>query len=452
MKKYDVIVCGAGPSGIVCALSASRLGSKVLLIEDSGLLGGTNVLSLVGPLMTFHNQNQKVISGMADEIISRLEKVQGTLGHINDPLGFCSTITPIDVEALKNVYFEMISESNIDLLLHTKIIGVVKDKQTITGIKIANVEGELIVEGKSIVDATGDAVVAKYADAQTFIGRSSDNLCQPMTMPFIVGNVDLETLREEMKKNPSNFVLDQNYDYNYVGISGFFKEVKKAYETGDFPIERDRVLLFQNVAKDQVTINMTRVSKLSALSAEELTKAEIEGRKQVQIVYRFLKKYIPGFENSVIIQTPYQIGIRESRHVVTDYIMTEQDIINHQTFDDSIAIGAFPMDIHNPTGKEISTIKTIKNSETKNLGYEIPMRSLLTKDFTNLIITGRSIGANHEAASSLRVTPIVYALGQAAGTIAHFSSKNHQNIHDVDYTLVQKELLKNHQIIKLNNN
>ena len=121
--KYDVIVGGAGPSGICAAIAAKRGGANVLLIENSGLLGGTNILSLVGPLMTYHNMKNQVIKGIAEEIIERLKKINGTLGHITDPLGFCSTVTPIDTEALKRLYFELIQENDIDLLLHTKIIG-----------------------------------------------------------------------------------------------------------------------------------------------------------------------------------------------------------------------------------------------------------------------------------------------------------------------------------------
>ena len=253
--KYDVIVGGAGPSGICAAIAAKRGGANVLLVENSGLLGGTNILSLVGPLMTYHNMRNQVIKGIAEEIIERLNKMGGTLGHIVDPLGFCSTVTPIDTEALKRLYFELIQENNIDLLLHTKIIDAYQENGNIKHITVANKEGVYNIEATYFIDATGDGDIAHYAKAKYIIGRTSDNLCQPMTMPFVVSNVDIYKLLEEVKNNPDNFVINKNYDYKYLGISGFFNEVVNAKNNGDFNINRDRVLLFQNVLKNEVTIN-----------------------------------------------------------------------------------------------------------------------------------------------------------------------------------------------------
>lgn len=442
---YDVIIGGAGPSGICAAVAAKRNGAKVLLVEDTALLGGTNILSLVGPLMTYHNMNNQVIGGIAEEIIDRLRKIDGTLGHIKDPLGFCSTVTPVDPEGLKKIYFELIEENEIDLLLHTKIIDVVTNDKTIKAIKVANKSGISKICAKIFIDATGDGDIAVNAGASYTIGRDADHLCQPMTMPFIVGKVDLDKLRIEMKNNPQNFVIGDKYDFQYIGISGFFDEVKKAKENNEFNINRDRVLLFENVEKNQVTINMTRVLNYIATNAYDLTKAEIEGRKQIQETFRFLKKYIPGFENSYIVQTPHQIGVRESRHIICDYMVTKEDVINHQRFDDAICVSAFPMDIHSPIG---SSLEVDDEVLIEDLAFEIPLRSLLPKGLDNLIVTGRMIGATHEAAASLRVSPVCMALGEVAGVLSALAIKDNKNIRDIDYQNLASLLDKGRHIRK----
>lgn len=440
--KYDCIIGGAGSSGVVAAIAAARLGKKVLLIEKTALIGGTNILSLVSPLMTYHNQGKQVIGGIANEIVERLLKKNGTLGHINDPLGFCSTVTPIDIESLKELYFEMIEESGVELLLHTvitnvKVIKLRNGQKKIKSIEVAT-PSKLTFEADYFIDATGDGCICDFAMADYFIGRKSDSLCQPMTMPFIVGGVDLDSLRIAMKNEPQNFVIDKKYDYQYIGISGFFKEVKKAKELNDFSIERDRVLLFANPKPNEVTINMTRVQKHNPLDVFDLTKAEIEGRKQIKEVFKFLKKYIPGFSNSYIITTPYQIGVRESRHIICDYVMTKEDILKNATFDDAIVRGAFPMDIHSPSGNQLELV--VQN----DLQYEIPLRSIIVKGFTNLLVSGRCIGATHEAAASLRVTPVAMALGEAAGVAVSQAIDKKQSIREIDpgifsYILMKKE-------------
>lgn len=442
---YDVIVGGAGPAGICAAIAAKRSGAKVLLIEDTAILGGTNTLSLVGPLMTYHNQGKPIIGGIASEIIERLKQMKGTLGHIEDPLGFCSTVTPIDTEALKKLYFDMIVEQNIDLLLHTKIIHTVVEEGTIQAVTIANKSGVSNQYAKVFIDATGDGDLATSAGAKYHIGRDVDQLCQPMTMPFVVGNVDLNQLRKAMQEHPDNFVLNDKYDFQYIGISGFFKEVKQAKENLDFTIQRDRVLLFENVRSNEVTINMTRVLKHSALDAQALTKAEIEGRKQIEETFQFLKHYIPGFEHSYIVQTPYQIGVRETRHMICDYMMTKEDVLEHRQFSDAICVSAFPMDIHSPVG---DALEVDDDTTVNHLAFEIPLRCLLPKGLNNLIVTGRMIGATHEAAASLRVSPVCMALGEAAGVLGALSIQQNKDIRQISYHDVATILKNNRQILK----
>lgn len=434
---YDVIVCGAGPAGMAAAISAKRQGANVLLIESSGILGGTNTLSLVGPLMTYHNNGKLIIGGIANEIVSRLSETSHTLGHLRDPLDFCSTVTPIDTEGLKDLYFKLIDENDIDLLLHTLVVDVKKDNDRVSEIVVSNKGGLQSLKAKVFIDATGDGDLCYYAKNDYILGRSEDNLCQPMTMPFVVGGVDLEKVKEAMKSNPDNFVLGSDYDYHYVGVSGFFKEVNEAKENGDFNINRDRVLLFEDVKPNQVTVNMTRVLKLCGVNPYERTQAEIEGRKQVSIAFNFLKKYIPGFENSYIVFTPSQIGIRETRHIVCDYMMTKEDIFALRTFDDSICLGAFPMDIHSPTGADME-FDEVQNDKC----YEIPFRSLIPHQLSNVLVAGRPIGCTHEAAASVRVSPVAMALGEVSGVAASIAASLDGNIRNVSYSDLKNKLDK----------
>lgn len=435
---YDVVICGAGPAGINAAIASSRLNKKVLLIEATSLLGGTNILSLVGPFMTFHYKNKRVIGGIANEIVERLIKSKASLGHIKDPFAFCSTITPYTNEALKSLYFELIEENNIDLLLHTRVIDCTKENNRITSITICNSDGISKIEALVFVDATGNGDLAFKAKAPFVMGRETDNLCQPMTMPFIVKGVDFEEVKKAMKSDPTNFSMDPNYDFKYVGVSGFFKEVEKGKKDGTFKIMRDRVLFFEGVSHDEAIVNTTRVLGLDPTNASQLTKAEIEGRKQIEITFNFLKHYIPGFKNSYIACTPVGIGIRESRHILCDYVLTKNDLLNHRLFMDSVVVGSYPMDIHSPSSDKLEI-----NENQNNLIYEIPLKSLIPLNNDNLIVTGRIIGATHEACASIRVTPIVMALGEAAGVLASKSVEHQGVVRDVSYHEVQEVLRKN---------
>ena len=216
MKKYDVIVCGAGTSGMNAAIAARRNGARTLIVEASGLLGGTNVISLVSPFMTFHDGNRQVIKGIADEIISRLKEQKLALGHIKDPIDFASSITPYDVEGLKQIYFDIVEEEGIECLFHSFIYDVIMEDDKLVGIEVVNKSGKMQLFADVIIDATGDGDVCALAGAEFIMGRSKDNKSQPMTMLFTMGNVNFDEIKEYMKNNRNDFVLADDYDFGYL--------------------------------------------------------------------------------------------------------------------------------------------------------------------------------------------------------------------------------------------
>jgi hypothetical protein len=439
MKQYDVIVCGGGPSGTVAAISAARNGASVLLIEKNGFLGGMNTAGLVGPLMTFHAGNTQIIKGIADEIVTRLKQKGGSYGHIPDPLGVCATITPFEPNILKSVYFEMIQECpSIDLLLHTYITKVNREGEMISSITCVNKSGEHHFSAKTYIDATGDGDVAFFSSAHFKQGRQSDGFSQPMSLMFKLSGVDLNVVRAYMKENPKEFVLDDNVDLDgYVAVSGFFKQVNLAKENGDFNIARDRVLFFQGMHEDEVFINMSRVIQLDATKGEDLTNAETIAHKQVDIIIKFLQKYVPGFANCYLSDSADCIGVRESRRFDCLYTLTEDDIAHPKNFEDSVATCAFPIDIHDPTGTNLNCA-----TNTKGIAYNIPYRVMVVKTIDNLLVTGRCIDATHEALASARITATAMALGEAAGVAATLASKQGIPFAQVDVHEL-KEILEN---------
>jgi hypothetical protein len=441
--KYDVIVCGAGSSGMVAAISASRQGLKTLLVEKSATVGGTNVNSLVGPFMTFHAGDKQIVNGIAQEIVDRLKKENACLGHIADPIGFCSTITPFEPENLKNLYFEYLDEENIDLLLNATVVKSNVDNNKISSIEVVSKTTTYTFEADIFIDATGDADLSYLSGVDFTMGRTEDNLCQPMSLMLIMKNVDMNKIRDYINKYPEDFELDKTYTGEYVACSGFFSKVKEAQKNNEFNISRDRVLMFEHTQKDEALINMTRVTMFNGCDPLQLSKAEIAVRKQIKPIVHFLKKYIPGFENSYLKVSANQIGVRESRHIKGLYTLQESDIVNRTKFEDSICLGAFPIDIHSPTGTEMKFVHLPKDNN-----YQIPYRTLITEKVDNLLVCGRCISATHEAAASLRVTPTVMAMGEACGVAAKLALNSNNNVKNINIKELQDILVKQNQIIE----
>lgn len=430
---YDVIIVGAGSSGMNAAICAARKGLQVLLIDQNGYPGGTNTSAMVGPLMTFHDGDKQVVKGIAQEIIDRLAAKGGTLGHVPDPIGVVASITPVDSELLKQVYFEMLAEEkNITTLLHTFFVDADVRSNTVRSVRIVNKSGMQTFEGKIFIDASGDADLAAACGADFVVGRKHDGMAQPMTLMFGVENVDLQETVAYVHQNPEQFILNKDCDLTqYLAVSGFFSLVEQARKNGDFPLPRDRVLFFQGVHPGEVIINMTRVTKLSGVNGDDRTEAEIQAHKQVDIVMAFLKKYIPGFANARIKAIASATGVRESRRIVGMETLDTDMIFNSEQNDYSVAVCAYPIDIHDPVGAELNWIRKGKGC------YDVPYGVMVPKKITNLLVTGRCISATHEAMASVRITPTAMALGQAAGTAASIAVTEKASVQSIDVHKIQ---------------
>lgn len=418
--KYDVVVTGGGVAGSIAAIAAARAGAKTLVIERYGFLGGMLTNAGVGPMMTFHAGNNKVIMGIPDEIIETLKSMGASPGHIKDTIGYASSLTPFDVEAMKYVLEHKLLEAGGDILYHSFFTDCKKEGNKILSIELWTKAGLVEIEGEVFIDATGDADLSAKAGVEYDYGRPKDGLTQPMTMKARVGNVDILKIRKNMKENPEEFYVKDWSTFDEtprLSVSGFYSKLKEAKENGDLTYPRDRVLFFQNNNANEVILNMTRLQKLNATDSFQLTMGEIEGREQVNQTMKFLRKYIPGFENSYLISTGPQVGIRESRRIKGLHTVTADEMMRKVMFEDAIAMGGYPIDVHSPDGND-----NFDRFMEEGTYYSIPYRAMVTNSVDNLIVAGRCISAEHEACGALRVTPIAMAIGQAAGVAAAIAS------------------------------
>lgn len=434
--EAEVVVVGGGPAGITAAIAAGRLGAQTVLIERYGFVGGMSTAAMVYPWMTFHTDSgEQVIKGIAQEIVDRLQASGGSPGHLRDTVGFVHTLTPYHPEIYQVVATDMLREAGVKLLLHSFVDEVMTRDGVIYHVVVTNKSGRTPVTGRIFVDCSGDADVAKLSGAETLQGREGDNRSQPMTMKFRMRGVDLHKVKAYMISHPEEFYsktpIAELPDLPLTGVSGFYSQWKRA----EVPINRDQVLFFAGPADDEVLINCTRVQGLDATSAEDLTLAEQEGRKQVLLMAEFLKRDVPGFERTSISAVAPQIGIRESRRIKGYYQLTQEDVVEGRKFSDVIARSGYPIDIHDPSGKGVTASFIAGDG-----AYDIPYGCLLSANVSNLLAAGRCISTSHEALATTRLTPSCMATGQAAGTAAALAAAAGVKPQALDIPQLQEQL------------
>lgn len=442
----EIAVIGGGPSGLIAAKAASREGKKVMLIERNGYLGGCATMSLVVPLMSFHAGDKQIINGYAQQLIDKISELGGTIGHTIDPLGVGASITPVDTEIYKYAAQEFLLEEDVQILYHTELIGVEIEKDNISSIVVKTRSGLYKIKANRYIDATGDGDLAYLSGVPMTVGRDKDGKCQPMSMMFKVGNVDINKVVKYADANPEEFVVHSKLgslgEAKRIAVSGFFKQVSEAQKERVLTLNRDRVLFFELNRRGEIAVNMSRIIDKISVRDFDLSDATIEGRRQVFEIMSFFKKFIPGFEDAILMESGNQIGVRESRRIVGDHTINEFDVVEGKLFDDTIALGSWPIDIHDPEGKSLE-IKEMKWGTY----YGIPYRCLVPKKINNLIVTGRTISATHEAFASTRVSPICMALGQAAGIAAVLSLEKNTVFRELPYDELKDILIKTGQVL-----
>ena len=418
--KYNLVVVGGGLTGVAAAVSAAREGLTVLLVEKSGCLGGAISNCLVYPFMPYWTKpywgeaakNKKYLSqGIFKEMKERHDK------YVTD----CKD-HEFNSEYFKIVLDDMTVESGVTVLFHSVLADVKKQGEKITAIEIIAKSQHITVEADFFVDATGDGDLFYLAGCDYQLGRESDGFCQPMTTCFRMSGVDLDLFTEERPK------LQELY--------------KEKQAKGEITNPRENILVFFGVGEDVLHFNSTRVIKLNPTDPFDVSHAEVMARRQIHELVSFLKENSKAFNESALISIAVDIGVRESRKLKGVHILTADEIINCTQFEDSIALGNYDIDIHNPTGTGTSH-RFFGDGEY----YTIPYRSLLPKEFNNLLVAGRCLSATHEAQASVRIMPTCACLGQAAGTAVAVAFKSDKNAHTVDVKSLQNKLLENAAVL-----
>lgn len=416
MKRYDLCVVGGGFAGFAAAVSAAREGLSVIIVEKGNSLGGAAVNNLVNPFMpyftTVDGKKFDLSRGLFTEIRTKLYERRAGATAVTE-LGEISFLE----EDLKYILNETALEAGVDLLFHAYIFGVNKTGERIESVRLATVGGEVSVGADYFVDATGDAQLSFLAGCPTKLGREPDSLCQPMTLCFRVGNADVEKFFASKKR------LNEQY--------------AKARETGEITNPRHNVLVFKTPIKNVLHFNTTRVVLKNPTDAVEVTEAEIIARRQVYEIYEFMKKHADGLENSFLMMTAPEIGVRESRMIVGDYTLTEKECKDCVKFEDGIAACNYDIDIHNPEGTGTSHYYFGPGEY-----YNIPYRCLIPKGAENMLVAGRCISSDHGAQASYRIMPTVTTLGEAAGAAIALAKKSGVTTREVDVKLLQETLKK----------
>ena len=413
MKKYNLIVAGGGLAGVAAAIGAAREGLSVLLIEKSGCLGGAMSNSLVFPFMYYwtddsDSKNRKYLcKGIFAEMVERVKQYNSSC---ND--------TIFKPEYFKLVLDDMITEAKVDVLFHSAVFEVKSENRCIKSVSLTTVSGVLTIEADFFVDATGDGNLFTLAGCDYQLGRDGDGLCQPMTTCFRMCGVDIEQFQKDRNK------LQELY--------------KKYQQEGKITNPRENILVFTGIGDGVLHFNTTRIIKHDPTNPFDVSKAEIAARRQIHEMAAFLKENSTAFENSTVISIANDIGIRESRKLKGVHILTEEELKNLVEFEDAIALGNYDIDIHNPSGTGTSHYY-FKSGEY----YQIPYRSLLPKEYDNLLVAGRCISTTHEAQASIRIMPICACLGEAAGTAVSVAHKSGKTAHSVDINEVRKKLIEN---------
>lgn len=409
---YDVVVAGSGPAGICAAVAAAREGAKVALVERYGVVGGNLTTGYVGPILGMVGKGT-----MRDELVELLGVPE------NDMIGV--TGRAHDFEMAKIRLMQFVNHPNIDVYLQTTVTDVVKEGDTLKGIIATSGEGQFALLGKVTIDATGDGLVSYLAGARTEKGRE-DGLMQPVTLEFTIDGVD----------ESKGVICIGDVDDVRLGDERFLDYCKRLSLEGEIPERIAAVRLHPTTHSGERQVNTTQVNGVDMTRVDHIFKADLELREQILTLLDFFHKHIPGYENCRIISSGTTTGVRETRRVIGDYIITAEEMAAGCRFDDVIVHRAeFIVDIHNPEGSGQAE-EHIQYCDP----YDLPYRCFTPKGVECLYTAGRCISGTHRAHASYRVMSICMAMGEAVGVAAAMCAQSGATPRNLNVKQLQNRL------------
>ena len=462
--SYDLVVAGGGPSGTAAAIAAGRLGLKTLLVESQGCLGGNGTsgalpfclgcmtgskpyLQMLEEKIAYKDlrkNSRYVVRGIFYELIERIKQEgygvgPGKIAQTDrlDRLG-CHDEFTFDIEVGKRIHEEIVLEAGVEILYFTTALTPRMNGKKIEGLYLVNKEGLTYVETKAVVDCTGDADIVYRAGFDTYKGDRKTGLMNAVSLVNHIENVDTEAVA--------------NYLEN--GGDPWFRQFVKKTREGINKDFNDVIIMFPMVQDGVFMINGgTAFPMVDGTDPRDLTEVMIKGRKRAKYLLEDLfRPYIPGFKNARLRLTASIPGVRETRRIVGEYILTEKDVLTGKKFADTIAFSGRHFDLGRPYKRPDGTwgirqseihYKTIPGNKTP-----VPYRSLIPKESDNIIVAGRCISADGQALGPLRIMATCYATGQAAGSAAVQVVKKGIKFLEVDIEELKTTLVNNGAIMK----
>lgn len=413
-SEKDVLVIGAGAAGVSAAIAAAKCGQSVIIIEKNGFMGGisTAVIDTAYGFYTPGENGRKVVAGIPDLFFGELFAKNAAITRPNT-FGAGTGIT-YDPEVLKTVYEKTAVKENIQILYHTQFVDTVLEGPSIKGVVVANKGGLQRINSKIVIDATGDADVA-YRAGVPFEMAGDLSPMQTCTTTFRLCNVDVKKAMQ-------------------VSHQELIQKMKEANKSGNYCLPREDGSIHLTPLKGVVLAIMTRMAGVNGTDPEQLSAAEIEGRRQSMEYIRFLKHYVSGYEQAELINFSLQVGVRETRRIYGDYRLNKEDIASARRFSDEIGLSGAPIEDHH------AGTDTKWEFLPEGRVYGIPYRTLVPLEIDNMLVAGRCFSATHEAHASCRSLAQCMAMGQAAGVAAHLASFNNEHPRNINYEELRAKL------------
>ncbi len=479
--KTDVLVVGGGTAGFVAAIAAARNGAKVVLVEQRDHLGGTHSGGMVmmirsmrhmkaptGPehkkvMITSYESSfddQQLVFSMAQEYLDRMLAVGAAWGA----KGQATARQLFDPEIAKWVIEQMVVEAGVDVWFYSQTTDLLLADGAVKGAVIENLNERIEIRAAVTIDTTGDGNVCAAAGAQFEIGDPEEGHCQPMTLYFVMGGVNLDKTLAYIKDHPNEFnaeyvstITRLREEGKPITVLPFKKMIKEGLSKGDYPLPYG----LENVNAETVTYmarpmyrngkfrydlishNMDMAYNVDATDRAQLTKATIAMRDIAVRMAAFYRKYIPGYEDAYLVHTAQSVGVRDSRRIVGDYTVTKDDVLAGKHFDDGIGRYGSVVDVHDKDGKQSLLLAEVGGSGW----FHIPYRSLVPKGLNGLLVAGRCISADYIAQGCTRSQAACMLTGQATGTAAALAVKAGIPPRNVNVGELQRVLASQNQLI-----